>query len=266
MPTRRPPDRKRAAPARPTATANGDQPLYLQVAQRLKAEIAKGSYPIGSRLPTELALCEGLGISRFTARAAIRQLTNAGLVTRRQRVGTVVTALPDDTRYSHDVTKVRDLLQYAQDTRLDLFYVGHVALSKPLARAFGATVGDEWVYAVGMRRTASADPQRDEAKPICITRLYLNPLLRGIEKRLRTRDSAVYALIEREFGLEIHRVEQELTGVVLDADDAANLRSDVGAPALRIVRRYYGRDGILLQVADNIHPSDRFTYRMQLTK
>ena len=54
--------------------------------------------------------------------------------------------------------------------------------------------------------------------------------------------------------------------MVLDADDAANLGAQPGAPALRIVRRYYGDDGRLLEVADNVHPSDRFTYRMQLRK
>ena len=53
---------------------------------------------------------------------------------------------------------------------------------------------------------------------------------------------------------------------MLDADDAANLGAQSGAPALRIVRRYYSDDGRLLELADNVHPSDRFTYRMQLRK
>ena len=67
----------------------------------------------------------------------MRLLLTAGLVSRRQRVGTVVIALPGDARYSHDVTSVRDLFQYAQDTELRLVYIGKVALTKAMAREFG---------------------------------------------------------------------------------------------------------------------------------
>jgi DNA-binding GntR family transcriptional regulator len=91
-------------------------------------------------------------------------------------------------------------------------------------------------------------------------------VLKGIESKLRDRKTAVYALIERDYRIPIERVEQDLQGIVLEADDAANLGAKPGAPALRIVRRYYSEDGRLLEVADNIHPSDRFTYHMQLRK
>ena len=240
------------------------QPRYLQIARELKRSIADGSYPVGARLPTELELCEQFGISRFTARAAVRILSSAGLVVRRQRVGTVVVATPDDARYSHDAASLRDLLQYAQDTELRLIYIGKVALTKAQAREFGVKAGEEWIYAIGMRHGAKTNGHGD--RPFCLTRLYLNPVLKGIETRLRARKTAVYALIENEYKIPIERVEQDFQGVVLDADDAANLGAPVGAPALRIVRRYYSDDGRLLELADNVHPSDRFTYQMQLRK
>ena len=244
--------------------SNGGQPRYLQVARELKRSIADGSYPVGARLPTELELCEQFGISRFTARAAVRILSSAGLVVRRQRVGTVVVATPDDARYSHDAASLRDLLQYAQDTELRLMYIGKVALTKAQAREFGVKPGEEWTYAIGMRHEAKTNGNGD--RPFCLTRLYLNPALKGIETRLRARKTAVYALIENEYKIPIERVEQDFHAVVLDADDAANLGAQVGAPALRIVRRYYSDDGRLLELADNVHPSDRFTYQMQLRK
>ncbi len=73
-------------------------------------------------------------------------------------------------------------------------------------------------------------------------------------------------MIEREYKRPIVRVEQELSGAVLDADDAANLGVPTGTPALRIVRRYFSDKGQLLEVGDNLHPSDRFSYKMQLRK
>jgi len=240
------------------------QARYLQVARDLKRRIADGTYAVGARLPTELELCEQFDISRFTARAAVRMLSSAGLVMRRQRVGTVVVATPDDARYNHDAASLRDLLQYAQDTELRLLYVGKTLLSKAQARDFGTKAGEEWTYAIGMRHEAKTDGHGD--RPFCLTRLYLNPVLKGIETRLRERKSAVYALIERDYKIPIERVEQDFQGIVRDADDAANLGTTAGAPALRIVRRYYSDDGRLLELADNVHPSDRFTYHMQLRK
>ncbi len=247
----------------PDAPPGRNQPIYQQIAARLRSAIAEGKYPVGARLPTELELCEQFGISRFTARGAVRLLLAAGLVSRRQRVGTVVIALPGDARYNQDVSSVRDLFQYAQDTELRLVYIGKVALTKALARDFGVEAGEEWIYAMGIRHEERG---KKRGRPICITRLFLNPTLAGIEGKLRERNMAVYALIEREYKVSIQRVEQELQGVLLGADDAANLESDTGAPALRILRRYYSDQGTLLEVADNIHPSDRFTYRMELRR
>lgn len=249
------------------ASSEDGQPIYQRIASRLRQAITDGHYPIGARLPTELELCEQFQVSRFTARAAVRLLSTAGLVTRRQRIGTIVIALPGDARYSHDLSSVRDLLQYAQDTELRLIYVGKVGLTKAMARDFAAEPGEEWIYAMGLRHHVPAvDRSRKPGRPICITRLYLNPQLKGIEGKLRERKTAVYVLIEREYKLTIQRVEQELQAVVLDGDDAANLQCEPGSPALRILRRYFSEQGVLLEVADSIHPSERFSYRMELRK
>jgi GntR family transcriptional regulator len=261
-----PPD---AAPTKRVVVAkdNGSAPRYLQIARELTAAITSGHYPVGARLPTELELCEHFAISRFTAREAVRVLSSAGLVTRRQRVGTVVIATPDEARYTHAASSVSDLFQYAQDTELRLIYVGKLALARDRAQQFGAKVGDEWTYAVGLRsETALAPAKAKDSRPICVTRLFLNPLLEGIGAKLRERKTAVYALIEREYKVNIQRVEQELQSVALDADDAANLGTSAGSPALLVLRRYYDDRDQLLEVAENIHPGDRFTYRMQLRK
>src|SRR5687767_14832162 len=196
-------------------------PRYVKIAADLRRAIALGRYPVGAQLPTEHALCRQLGVSRFTVREAIRVLTSAGLVRRKARAGTVVTALPDDTRYRHSITSVRDLIQYAQTTDFHYVYVGRIELSRAQARAMSARSGEKWIYAVALRREAEG------GKPLGVTRLYLNPALKGIERALRGNRGPVYALIEREFGVRIERVEQLITGVVLEDEDAANL----GVPA-----------------------------------
>jgi DNA-binding GntR family transcriptional regulator len=239
----------------------GALPRYLRIARDLRRQIAAGRYPVGAQLPTEHALCRQLGVSRFTIREAIRVLSSAGLVRRKPRAGTVVAALPDDARYTHGIGSLRDLVQYAQSTALHYVYVGRIGLSKAQARAMSAAVGEEWIYAVALRRELAG------GKPFCVTRLFLNPALSGVERALRGgAQGPVYAIIERDFGVRIDRVEQVITAVLLDEQDAANLGAAAGTPGLSIRRSYFDEDGRLLELADNVHPAGRFAYRMELRR
>jgi DNA-binding GntR family transcriptional regulator len=233
-------------------------PRYLQIARDLRRAIADGRYPVGAQLPTEHELCRQLRVSRFTIREAIRVLSNDGLVRRKPRAGTVVAALPDDTRYSHGIGSLRDLFQYAQSTHFHYVYIGRVGLSKGQARALSAKPGEEWIHAVALRR------EKPDGKPFGVTRLYLNPALKGIEKALRGSPGPVYSLIERDFGVRIDRVEQVIAGIALDEQDAANLGVPAGSPGLTIRRSYFDENGRLVELADTVHPADRFTYRMEL--
>jgi DNA-binding GntR family transcriptional regulator len=247
----------------PAPAAAPDAPRYLQIAHELRTGIVDGTYPVGARLPTEAELCERFAISRFTAREAVRVLASAGLVVRRQRAGTVVIALPGEARYEHSFASLGDLQQYARDTEMKMLRVGRVALDRARARAFGDKPGTEWTFAIGVRREAGG---ARGGRPICVTRVYLSPELAGIEARLDTHRAAIYAMIENDYGRPIVRVEQDLVGTVLDAEDAAHLEAAAGAPALLIVRRYFDAGDRLLEVSENIHPADRFTYRMELRK
>ena len=58
----------------------------------LRAQITSGTWPVGSRIPTEPELVERLGVARNTVREAVRALANTGLVEIRQGSGTYVVA------------------------------------------------------------------------------------------------------------------------------------------------------------------------------
>ena len=48
------------------------------VVDRLRDEIRKGSWPVGSKIPTEAKLVEALGVSRPSIREAVRSLVQRG--------------------------------------------------------------------------------------------------------------------------------------------------------------------------------------------
>ena len=87
---------------------------YAVVAKDLMEGIASGRYPVGSLLPTEFELCDLYEVSRHTVRAAINQLLNQGLVSRRKRVGTRVEASSPRGGYSQSLATVADLAHLAE--------------------------------------------------------------------------------------------------------------------------------------------------------
>jgi DNA-binding GntR family transcriptional regulator len=257
--------RRRSAPVRSRQRKTAEVlPRYRELGLQLMGDIADGVYPIGSFLPPELELCRKYRISRFTAREALRQLLEAGLVTRRQGSGTQVIAVPGKSRFVQEVGSVQDLTQYAHTTEFRVFYTGKVALDRLLARQFKAKPGEEWIFAAGIRVDRGRDGSASQ--PICITRVYLNPVLEGIQKHLPDRTGPIHELVEEVFGHRLARVEQHISAVSLDRDDAVSLSERRGAPALRTLRVYYDDKDRVLEASDSIHPGDRFAYTMNLRR
>jgi GntR family transcriptional regulator len=69
-------------------------PLYQQLASELGAEIERGTYPPGQRIPSEHALAARFGVARPTARQATDVLVAQGLLERRRGSGTYVRSVP----------------------------------------------------------------------------------------------------------------------------------------------------------------------------
>lgn len=76
-------------------------PAYRGLRQALQELIGDGRIPLGTRLPSERAVTEALGVSRNTVTRAYADLIAAGFATARQGSGTYA-AVPVDRRRAHD--------------------------------------------------------------------------------------------------------------------------------------------------------------------
>ena len=68
------------------------EPLYLQVIEDIRRDIASGLYRAGEKIPSELELGDIYRVSRITVRNAVKVLEKEGLLVKRQGKGTFVTA------------------------------------------------------------------------------------------------------------------------------------------------------------------------------
>lgn len=240
--------------------ADSAQPLYIQLAQQLADRIADGQPAVGDLLPTEAELGETFGVSRYTVRQAIQHLRQQGLVSARKGVGTRVEAQGKGPRYSHHLQSLGELLQYAHETRLELAAVEDVEARGALAEQLGCRPRKRWIRVTGVRHGGT--PER----PVCLTEVYLDSAYRALTEDTNTLRTAFWSLIERRFGETIVEVEQQIDAVVLDPEQAERLEAEVGAPALLFTRRYYVTGRRLVELARNLHPSDRFSYHMSIRR
>src|SRR6476660_2727081 len=126
-------------PASRMASKNGSarrqalRPQYQRVADDLTKRIGSGRYPVGGYLPTEMELCRQYSISRHTVREALRQLRDAGLISRRRRIGTEVVARTPKASYRKPTNSIGDLLQYAEETQLSVLDTKAVECDAALA-------------------------------------------------------------------------------------------------------------------------------------
>jgi GntR family transcriptional regulator len=74
----------------PGSEVSDNSPLYMQIARKLIDDVRTGRYQVDQALPSERTLSEQLNVSRVTARKAIDQLVEQGLVVRRRGSGNYI--------------------------------------------------------------------------------------------------------------------------------------------------------------------------------
>jgi len=234
------------------------QPQYVLMAQALMKDIAQGVYPVGSLLPTESDLCTQFGLSRHTVREAIRRLQERGLVTRKRGVGTAVKASKVEARYVQSAAEMSDLMQYVADTRLVTSATRDVIADHALAETLRCGIGQRWICVSGFRYVGK------EKRPMAFTEIYINPTYGGVRKLIGTLKVPVYTLIEKQYGVTIVEVKQEIRAITVNPTEAKRLGVKPGSAALLITRRYLGANDHVLEIALNLHPGDRFSYSNSL--
>lgn len=228
------------------------RPRYLDVAERLRGEIAR--YRVGDRLPTEHELCRRFSISRHTLREALRQLLAAGLIERRQGSGTRVAAQHPRMHQEHRASSIEDLLQYGSSTRLELLGAERRELSAEHAAELG------WSEPLGVLHLRGVRFRAAEDRPFCVTDIY-RPLARpGLQAYHGSLAEQRRALLQELDLSRLQSVEQHVSAIPMPAPAATFLGVDEGQAALKVRRRYVDLEGAVIVAAISLHPGPLFSF------
>ena len=235
-------------------------PLYVRVARELKQEILNGVYLVGSKLPTEDALCSRFDVSRYTVREALRLLREDGLVASRQGAGTVVVPPRSSNSDVQQVMSISDLVAFASGTRLKIESINTVKIDGRLANRTGLTEGEDWLEVKGYRFS------EDGAQAVCRTEYYINRAFAAVGRLLQRHTGPIFPLIEDMFGQTVAEVQQQISATLINAELAEGLEVKEGSAALEVRRAYRTGDELTAQVTINTHPAALFQHSMTMRR
>ena len=241
-----------------TGLRRGDAvPLYHQIFLTLRDEIFAGTRAQGSALPTEHELAERWSVSRITAKRALDELADHGLVERRRRTGTRVifgAATPPIEANLEQAVEV--LLAFGRDTKVRVLSLDEEAADAEAAAALHLPVGASLVRAVRLRLLD------DEPLGEVISQMPSH-VAQGRIDRSALAARPMLALLH-ELGHRITGGHQTVTALSADPDLAARLAIEPRAAVLRIERIVTGEGGtpILRTVAR--YRADRYRISLDL--
>lgn len=230
-------------------------PFYKQVAKQLMDGIVAGRWPVGATLPTEKELCDSFGVSRHTAREALRQLESRGLIARRQGSGSTVLATTPPVRYEQNTQTIEDMLHHGKATRL------HVLSSAEVA-------GDLNQYAAQIAQMAHAPCilvrairyPRNDVRPLALVDVYVAARSKAQARRLLDAAHAAQEIVSTVEVRKIDHIEQSFSALNVGEAEAKLLYVSPGDAVFQIVRNYYDSTGRLTVVAHSLYNGVRFTY------
>lgn len=224
---------------------SGRASRHRALARELLTGIEDGTFPVGSRLPTEPELARTHGMARETVRKALTQLEALGLIDRRPGTGTTVIATKPVEAYEPVARNAGDVLALAERTRIDRPETGEVVADAALARRLGTRAGTTWHFLSGPRSLRAAPDE-----PVCFSEHFLRS---DLDRDSMVRGGGPDPAYTRRF-----KVEQTVSAGLLAPEVARVLGAQPGTPALVIARRVRDRNGRLLNVGIHTHPADRY--------
>jgi GntR family transcriptional regulator len=200
-------------------------PLYQQLYEKLKDEINEGTYPAGSRLPTEAELSETYQVSRVTVRKAMEQLEKEDFLVRKVGKGTFVR----ERKFSRQLSAVMGFSE--------------------MCRSMGFTPGSKTIK-IALEDPSPKDTQRlgldPEEKILVIDRIrYADGMPVVLETTKFAEDffflfdedlnnRSLYEVIRQKKGIEFTNSVKHLEVVFANYQESRYLGISVGYPLLKI--------------------------------
>jgi len=230
-----------------------NSPLYMQLARKLAQDVREGRYQADQALPSERMLSEQLAVSRVTARKAIDQLVDQGLVVRRRGSGNYI------------VPRIEQPLSNLSSFSEQLQQRGYTPRSHWLRRAVVAAAADEQL-ALGLSPGAKvARLERLRLADDIVMAYEVSVLPASILPQPAEVNASLYAHLDRS-GHQPVRALQHIRAMNADAELAQRLDVPEGRAVLFITRVGYLESGEAVELTHSYCRSDHYDFVAELRR
>lgn len=238
--------------------------VKTQVLAQIRDRIMDGTWPPGTKIPSENALGEALGVSRVSVREALKSLASLGLLESRQGGGTYV------RKYTGEIL-LNPLLPYLALAKLDILHVleyrkiaekGNVSLAVKRA---GPVEIEELEQALRTMEERKNDPrafaEADLSFHLLVAKATGNPVVMKVNAIIADiLKISMYGIVESlgpKDGLHYHR---KILDAIIDRDVplAEDLMEEHIDRTIRRLKRKRDEDNGLTPVAGAVPKPDDF--------
>ena len=231
--------------------ADSSSPLYHQLMQRITADIERGTYPTGSRIPPEHELEQLYQVSRVTVRRALAELTAEGLLERKQGKGTFV-SMPKGSMQLKSLHSFHDSCRANNVTpSTDVIHVKETTADRDDAQELNLPDGSR---VLEMLRVCKAD-----GVPVVLERNRFSMAYAWLQDQALS--GSLYTLL-REYGVEPKLAVHDVTLRFASAEEARLLEIQVGTPLVCLHEVIYDQRGRPLHNSIQLIRGERFVFRI----
>lgn len=224
-------------------------PKYYQLKEIIRDMIDRGEWGEGQLIPSERELCERYEISRMTARQAVMELVNEGMLYRAQGRGTFVAGRKFQQQAARLTSFTQDMLERNMKTLSEVLELEVEGAGPVVSNLLQIRPGENIIR---LKRLRHAD-----GKPMAVETSHLRY---GIAKGVLDADLAANSLYEvlRGIGLSIDYAEQSYEATLVNELEAEHLGVPEGSPALLIERITYSNEKKPFEYVKSIYRGDRY--------
>lgn len=226
-------------------------PVYVQMADAIRALLQQLSLPPGAAFPPERVMCATIGVSKMTLRQAYSLLERDGLIEARRGSGTFV-AQP------HLEKNLRELRSFTEEMAAR----GKVASSRLLqfcvkqpsfrTQKFFALAEGQKVCEIRRLRLADHVPVAIETSELPE---HLFPRLEEFDLRERS----LYSVLEESYGIRLTWCREEISAAMPDTAQKKLLELDRAMALLVIKRMSYAANDQPIELAVTVYRGDMYS-------
>jgi len=224
-------------------------PLYYQIQQRVLEQIRSGALKAGQPVPSEQEIAAAMGVSRMTARQALKSLCSLGVAYSQRGKGTFVSRIKLEKDFRQVLSFSEEMLARGSRPRSRVLAFRRVRPDSGVAEALHLPPGEEIFL---LRRLRLAD-----SVPLCIECTHLPVRLCPDLQKTFDPNASLYRALAEHYGIEIEIADEVAEASLATAEEARLLRIRKKAPVFRFTRTAHRLNGEPVEFVKSAYRGDR---------